>query len=74
MASQYNSEYPAVVDFDDAFKEFISEFYRISDTPDAHETYAQQYTDDATLVMASKKVVGVEGTVSLSRHSVLSQS
>lgn len=58
--SAYASEYPPV-EFDAAYKEFFEEFYRISDSPDAHDKYVEQFTKDATLVMASKKVQGSDG-------------
>ena len=61
-ASQYTSSYPDNVPFDTKYRDFISEFYRISDTPDAHEKYSQQFTPDAHLVMASKEVDGTEGS------------
>jgi hypothetical protein len=58
--SAYTSQYPAV-EFDPAYKKFFEEFYATSDTPSAHEDYVQYFTKDATLIMASKKVVGSEG-------------
>lgn len=58
--SAYASEYPSV-DFDAAYKKFFEEFYATSDTPDAHEKYIENFTDDATLIMASKKVKGSDG-------------
>jgi len=45
---------------DDGIKTFFEEFYNTSDTPDAHDKYADSFTQDATLVMASKKGVGRE--------------
>jgi hypothetical protein len=63
MPHSYKSEYPAGVQVDDGIKAFFEEFYKTSDTPDAHEKYADSFTGDATLVMASKKVAGREGTV-----------
>lgn len=60
--SAYTSEYPPV-DFDEAYKKFFEEFYATSDTPDAHEKYAENFTKDATLVMASKKAHGSDGTL-----------
>lgn len=56
----YASEYPDI-GIDPTFKRFFEDFYAISDTPDAHEKYAQQFTEDATLIMASKKVKGSSG-------------
>jgi hypothetical protein len=75
----YASQYPAV-EFDSAYKKFFEEFYAASDTPDAHDDYVQYFTKDATLIMASKKVVGSEGSpprafrieFALQRHSRLS--
>lgn len=57
---QYESEYPPNLAFDKDFKDFISAFYLISDTPSAHEEYTQQFSPTATLTMASKKVSGHE--------------
>ncbi|KAF2712868.1 hypothetical protein K504DRAFT_397581 [Pleomassaria siparia CBS 279.74] len=56
--TSYASQYPPSVPFDPAFKTFFEDFYRISDDPEAHEIYADQFTPDATLVMASKRVQG----------------
>ena len=62
--SSYVSEYPNV-NFDPAFKSFYEDFYLISDTPDAHEKYVQQFTQDATLIMASKTAKGHDGVSSI---------
>ena len=58
--SAYASEYPSV-EFDAAYKKFFEEFYATSDTPEAHEKYIENFTNDATLVMASKTVKGSDG-------------
>lgn len=58
--SSYASQYPDLT-IDPAIKQFFEEFYKISDTPDAHEKYAESFTEDATLVMASKTVKGRSG-------------
>jgi hypothetical protein len=55
--SSYASQYPDVT-IDPAIKQFYEEFYKISDTPDAHEKYAQSFTEDATVVMGSKTAKG----------------
>lgn len=60
MASQYTSELPSLL-FDPSISRFLESFYQISDTPDAHATYADAFTDDATLIMASKKGTGKDG-------------
>jgi hypothetical protein len=61
MPHSYKSEYPAGVQIDDGIIAFFEEFYKTSDTPDEHERYADCFTKDATLIMASKKGVGREG-------------
>ncbi|KAJ4324642.1 hypothetical protein N0V94_001212 [Neodidymelliopsis sp. IMI 364377] len=62
--SAYTSEYPPV-EFDAAFKSFFEEFYATSDTADAHEKYVENFTKDATLVMASKKAHGSDEILAL---------
>lgn len=59
--SSYASEYPAGEQFDPAYKQFFERFYQISDTPDAHEEYSNQFTANADLTMASKKAKGTDG-------------
>ncbi|KAF1938586.1 hypothetical protein EJ02DRAFT_383489 [Clathrospora elynae] len=62
--SAYTSEYPAV-EFDPAYKDFFEDFYATSDTPNAHEQYIGYFTKDATVIMASKKVIGSEEILAL---------
>ena len=45
--------------------EYLEQFYQTSDTPDAHEKYAESFTKDATLIMASNEVNGREGTLAI---------
>ncbi|KAK9311631.1 hypothetical protein V1524DRAFT_457214 [Lipomyces starkeyi] len=61
---------------------FLQNFYKISDTPSALDEYADQYTDDATLVMGIKKIDGGTDilayresmwTAVTARHHVLEQ-
>ncbi|KAI4937392.1 uncharacterized protein J4E92_002122 [Alternaria infectoria] len=63
--SSYVSQYPPAVEFDPAYKKFFEEFYATSDAAEAHEEYVQYFTKDATLVMASKRVVGREEILAL---------
>ncbi|KAI4729043.1 hypothetical protein E4T49_03235 [Aureobasidium sp. EXF-10728] len=58
-------EYPAGDKFDLEYKTFFEKFYETSDTPTAHEEYSKQFTQNATLIMASKKVQGREEILSL---------
>lgn len=58
--SSYASAYPNV-EVDPAIKQYFEKFYQTSDTPDAHQQYADSFTNDATLIMASKKCQGNSG-------------
>ena len=58
--SKYFSEYPPLA-IDPSIPAFFESFYQISDTPDAHERYADAFTGDALMVMASKRAKGREG-------------
>lgn len=58
--SSYASQWPNVP-FDPAFKSYYEQFYQISDTPDVHEKYVQQFTKNATLIMGSKTAKGSDG-------------
>jgi hypothetical protein len=49
---------------DAGIAEFLNSFYTISDTPGNHETYAKQFKEDATCIMAGKRFTGYEGTTS----------
>ena len=49
------------MDFDPAYKKFLEGFYALSDTPGAHDKYAEHFTTDAVLVMASNRAHGREG-------------
>ena len=63
--TSYTSEYSSIP-FDPAYKQFFEEFYAISDDPGAHEKYVEQFTSDATLVMASKAAKGTSGDFHIS--------
>ncbi|KAI9658893.1 MAG: hypothetical protein M1821_001853 [Bathelium mastoideum] len=63
--STYAVEVPNDVQFDPQFRGFFEEFYAISDTPGAHEKYADQFTSDATVIMASKKVQGTSEIIEM---------
>jgi hypothetical protein len=64
MSSSYTSSYPETP-FNPAYAQFFSSFYRISDTPDAHSQYVDQFTPDATLIMASKRCEGSDAILAL---------
>ena len=64
MPHTYTSPYPPGVEVDSGIKQFFEDFYRTSDTPDTPEKWADKFTDDAVLIMASKKGVGRDGRFS----------
>jgi hypothetical protein len=64
--SSYASIYPDLP-VDPAIKQFYEDFYKTSDTPDAHEKYPEYFTDDATFTIASKTAKGKSGMVALGR-------
>jgi hypothetical protein len=59
--SQYTPDYPRGNGFEEKYREFISNFYRISDTSGSHEEYSQQFKEDASLTMGNKSVKGRPG-------------
>jgi hypothetical protein len=63
--SQYISAYPPKISVDPAYVAFFESFYKISDTPTAHDDYAAQLTPDATLIMGPTKAQGSEAIVAL---------
>jgi hypothetical protein len=64
MSSSYTSSYPGTT-FSPAYKQFFESFYKISDTPDAHAQYVDQFTPDAKLIMASRQCDGSEEILAL---------
>ncbi|KAF2764717.1 hypothetical protein EJ03DRAFT_331615 [Teratosphaeria nubilosa] len=56
------SQYVAEVPFDGSVKpeirSYYERFYQISDTPDAHQQYAEQFTKNAKLIMVSNEANG----------------
>jgi hypothetical protein len=61
MSHTYKSEFPAGVTVDSGIAQFFETFYQTSDTPEAHEKYADSFTKDATFILASKTVKGHDG-------------
>ncbi len=61
MDSSYTSEHPSGINIPPEALEFFQAFYRTSDTPDAHQQYANMFTEDATFILASKLSTGHGG-------------
>ncbi|KFH44092.1 hypothetical protein ACRE_051360 [Hapsidospora chrysogenum ATCC 11550] len=66
----YKSDYPAGVSVDPEIVAFFEEFYRISDTPGAHDEYVDLFTQDATFKLASKQATGHEGVFGLPKEFI----
>lgn len=58
--SQYSASVPSDGAVKPEIKSFFEKFYQISDTPEGHENYADMFTENGTLIMASNKVQGRE--------------
>jgi hypothetical protein len=62
--SQYEASVPEDGSLQAGIASFFEAFYAISDTADAHEQYADHFTRDAKLIMASKETSGRQGLLS----------
>ncbi|KAI9745891.1 MAG: hypothetical protein M1818_000572 [Claussenomyces sp. TS43310] len=58
MTHSYSSEYPPGVTIDDGIVKFFETFYTTSDTPAAHDQYADSFSRNATFIVASKTMQG----------------
>jgi hypothetical protein len=61
MTSSYQSKFPPNTPVDGGIAEYFENFYKTSDTPDAHEKYVESFTRSATMIMASKISEGYDG-------------
>jgi hypothetical protein len=61
MAQQYVSSVPEDGSLKPSIASFFESFYAVSDTAAAHEQYADHFTGDAKLIMASKETSGRDG-------------
>ena len=60
MAASYSFPKPANPE-DASIYDFLESFYRVSDTPDAHDTYTAQFAPDAVFALGSRKNQGASG-------------
>jgi len=60
--SQYRADVPASNLVKPEIRDYYEHFYAVSDTPDAHQKYAELYTKNAKLIMASNEANGRDGT------------
>ncbi len=61
MTSQYIAFVPSGEEVKPEITSYFEQFYKISDTPDAHEQYANQFTKEAKLIMGPNEAVGRDG-------------
>lgn len=73
IMTSYASEYPDL-SVDPGIREYYETFYKTSDTPEAHEKYAESFTEDATLTIASKTAKGRSGTEKPPSHPSLNRA
>ncbi|KAL9536014.1 hypothetical protein SMMN14_01677 [Sphaerulina musiva] len=69
MTSQYIASVPSDGSIPSEIVEYFSKFYEISDSPANHEKYADMFTADGTIIMASNRVQGREAIIKL-RHGM----
>lgn len=72
--SQYAAAVPQNAVVRPEIKRYFESFYAISDTPDAHEKYSQQFTKNAKLIMASNEANGRDGRSKVLSISLLSDA
>lgn len=59
--SGYNPAYPSNTAVESGIKQFVSDFYRTSDTPGKDVEWTDFFNDDAALVMATQTARGRDG-------------
>ncbi|KAK4635397.1 hypothetical protein CLAFUW4_00642 [Fulvia fulva] len=63
--SQHSASAPQAGEVKPEIKAFFERFYAISDTPDDHEKYADMFTENAKLIMASNAVEGRDAIIQM---------
>lgn len=61
MANSYEFELPSGVPVDEGIIQFFKTFYKTSDTPTIHEEYVTSFTENAIMIMASRRSEGRDG-------------
>lgn len=59
--SQYSAAVPEDGQVRPDIKAFFERFYHVSDQPEGHEQYADMFTKNGQLIMASNSVAGRDG-------------
>lgn len=58
---RYESSYPSTPHVPPSLRHFFETFYRVSDTPEAHDEYVECFTNDGVVIMASARAEGSDG-------------
>lgn len=59
--SQYTASVPPGGQVRPEIQAFYEEFYKVTDTPDAHERYIDMFTSDAKIIMGVNEFNGQNG-------------
>lgn len=59
--SQYTASVPSDGQVRDEIKTFFEKFYAVSDSPGAHDDYANCFTKNGTLIMGPAETSGHDG-------------
>ena len=59
--SQYKASTPSDGQVRDEIRSYFEKFYEISDSPESHERYSEQFTKDAKLIMGPNEANGRSG-------------
>ena len=68
--SQYVASIPDDGQVKPEIRSFFEKFFEISDTPDAHEKYSEQFTKNGELIMGPNETNGRDGTCFLPNCSL----
>lgn len=63
--STYVGQVPSDVKLDPRIVPFYENFYRVSDSPEAHDEYVDAMTSDGLLIMGTKKATGKDELMAL---------
>lgn len=65
MAHSYKASYPTHISVDPGIVVFFEKFYEVSDTPPAHEEYADSFAPDASFQIGIKEVKGRDAILAM---------
>lgn len=69
--SQYTASVPSDGQVREEIKTFVEKFFAVSDSPGAHDEYANCFTKNGTLIMGPAETSGHDGEWSCRKFSAL---